>query len=185
MKQAGIAVPEMRLVKSIALAFLLLVAAPVPVVAQSAPPPRQFVSKVCGFQAQLPAGWRIKPSVSKKCTFTVIAPLRQADEGIELLIRKGTLEQGSEDLGFTDSNGKWTLQGESIVEATSVESPNWVGVWGSDVATRIYKNGFYCCLGDQTRALLFDRRTRIAEITGYSPDEVQTFMNGFEFLTQR
>jgi hypothetical protein len=175
----------MRLVKSIALASLLLFAISTPVAAQSAPPPRQFVSKVCGFQAKLPPGWRIKASLSKKCAFTVLAPRRPADEGIELLIRKGNLEQGSEDLGFTNSNGKWTLQGESIVEATSVESPSWLGVWGSGVATRIYRNGFYCCLGDQTRALLFDRKSRIAEITGYSEDEVQEFISGFEFLAQR
>jgi hypothetical protein len=177
---------EMRFVKSIIPASLLLlvVAISMPVAAQSAPP-RQFVSEVCGFRVKLPAGWRIKPSPSKKCTFTVIAPRRQADEGIDLLIRKGNLEQGSEDLGFTNSDGKWTLQGESIVEATSIESPSWVGVCGSDVATRIYKNGFYCCLGDQTRALLFDRKTRIAEITGYKADEVQEFMKGFEFLAQR
>jgi hypothetical protein len=156
-----------------------------PSAAQSVPPARQFVSKVCGFEAKLPAGWRIKASLSKKCAFTVIAPGRQADEGIELLIRKGNLKQGSEDLGFTSSNGKWTLQGESIVEATSVESPSWVGVWGSGVATRIYRNGFYCCLGDQTRGLLFDRKSRIAEITGYSEDEVREFISGFEFLAQR
>jgi len=171
-------------VKSITLAPLLLVAISMPVDAQSEPPPRRFVGQVCGFQAKLPAGWRIKASPSKKCAFTVLAPLRPADEGIELLIQKGDLEQGSEDLGFTHSNGKWTLQGESIVEATSVESPTWVGVWGSGVATRIYRNGFYCCLGDQTRALLFDRKRRIAEITGYSEDEVQEFISGFAFLAQ-
>lgn len=175
----------MRLLKSITVVSFLLVAISMPVAAQSAAPPRQFVSKVCGFQAKLPAGWRVKASLSKKCAFTVIAPRRPADEGIELLLRKGNLEQGSEDLGFTNSNGKWTLEGESIVEATSIESPAWVGVWGSGVATRIYKNGFYCCLGDQTRALLFDCKTRIAEITGYSGDEVQEFINGFEFLAQR
>jgi len=174
----------MRLVKSTTLTSLLLVAISMPVAAQSAPP-RQFLSEVCGFRVNLPAGWRIKPSPPKKCVFAVIAPRRQADEGIELLIRKGNLEQGSEDLGFTNSNGKWTLQGESVVEATSIESPNWVGVWGADVATRIYQNGFYCCLGDQTRALLFDRKTRIAEITGYKGHEVQEFMKGFEFLAQR
>jgi hypothetical protein len=174
----------MRLLKSITGASFLLVAISLPVAAQSAPPARQFVSKVCGFQAKLLAGWRIKPALSKKCAFTVIAPRRQADEGIELLVRKGNLEQGSEDLGFTNSEGKWTLQGESTVEAASIESSSWVGVWGSDVATRIYKNGFYCCLGDQSRALLFDRKTRIAEITGYSRDELQKFINGFEFLAQ-
>jgi hypothetical protein len=175
---------RVRQMKPSSIAVLLLVTSiAVPGAAQSKPV--QFVSEVCGFRVKLPAGWRIKPSPSKKCTFTVIAPRRQTDEGIDLLIRKGNLEQGSEDLGFTNSNGKWTLQGESVVEASSVESSSWVGIWGSDVATRIYKNGFYCCLGDQTRALLFDRKTRIAEITGYSGDEVHEFMNGFGFLAQR
>lgn len=175
----------MRLVKAIILMPLLPIAIQLPVTAQSALPPRQFLSKVCGVKLKLPSNWRVKLSSSKKCAVTVIAPGRQADEGIDLLIRKGNLEQGSEDLGFTNSNGKWTLQGESIVEATPVESASWVGVWGSDVATRIYRNGFYCCLGDQTRALLFDRKTRIAEIAGYSGDEVHELMNSFEFLAQR
>lgn len=184
MKRAGIAVAKMRLMKSIALAFLLPVAAPVPVAAQSAPPPRQFVSKVCGFQAKLPAGWRIKAALSKKCAFTVIAPRRPADEGIELLVRKGNLEQGSADLAFMNDDGKWTLQGEESAQAVQIQSLSWVGLRGS-VATRIYQKGFYCCLGDQTRALLFDRKRRIAEITGYSGDEVQEFINGFEFLAQQ
>jgi hypothetical protein len=168
----------MYVVKAIALIPLLPVAIAVPGAAQSTPP--QFVSKACGFRARIPAGWKIKPSL-KKCRFAVIPPNR-ADGNIELVVRDGDMEQGSNDLGFANDGGKWTLQGEDSVEAVHIESLTWTGLQGS-VATRIYQKGFYSGLGDQTRALLFDRKNRIAEVTCYVGEgPVAEFVKGFEFL---
>jgi len=167
--------------RTIILASLLLVSIPWPAVAQTTATPRQFTSKACGFQIKLPADWRIKPSLSKKCAFTVIAPHR-ADGDLDLLVQNGNLEQGSGDLGFTKEGERWTLQGEDSVEAVQIESPTWTGLQGT-VATRIYENGFYRGLGDQTRALLFDRKNRIAEVTCYVGEKVVAeFVKGFEFL---
>jgi hypothetical protein len=76
------------------------------------------------------------------------------------------------------------LQGEGSVEAVHIESLTWTGLQGS-VATRIYQKGFYSGLGDQTRALLFDRKHRIAEVTCYVGEEVVAeFVKGFEFLDE-
>jgi hypothetical protein len=170
----------MRLVSAILLASLLLVAIPMLGSAQSTPP-NPFISKACGFQAKLPADWKIRPSRSKKCGFTVIAPNR-ADGDIEVIVRQGTVDDN--ELGFTKENGKWILQGEGSAEAVQIESASWVGLQGS-VASRIYEKGFYRGLGDQTRALLFDRKHRIAEVSCFSGDkEVREFVKGFEFLSE-
>lgn len=163
------------------LASILLAATTGSVAAQATAGPRQFVSKVCGFKATVPADWKIKPSASKKCVFTVVAPHR-ADGDLEVVVRKGTLEQGADDLGFSNEGGKWTLQGEDSVAAEQIESPTWTGLQGS-VATRIYEKGFYAGLGDQSRALLFNRKNRIAEVTCYVGEKVVSeFVQGFEFL---
>jgi len=141
----------------------------------------RFLSKACGFQAKLPADWKIRPSRSKKCGFTVIAPNR-ADGDIEVILRPGTLDDN--ELGFTKEDGKWILEGEGSAEAVQIESASWVGLQGS-VASRIYEKGFYRGLGDQTRALLFDRKHRIAEVSCFSGEQVvPEFVKGFEFLTE-
>ncbi len=76
----------------------------------------------------------------------------------------------------------WILQGEDSVTAQRIEAVSWVGLQGS-VGSRIYEKGFYRGLGDQTRALLFDRKDRIAEVTSFSGDEVvPEFVKRFEFL---
>jgi hypothetical protein len=143
----------------------------------------QFVSRACRFQVKIPAGWSIKPSPSKKCDFLVIVPERP-DGDVQLLVRNGDLAQGSDDLGFTKDQGKWMLQGEGYSEAHEIDSPTWTGLQGS-VDTRIYGKKGYLGLGNQTRALLFDRRNRIAEVTCYNGDEaVPEFVKGFEFLAQ-
>jgi hypothetical protein len=163
-------------------ALLLLLPVSGSVAAQATADHGTFLSKACGFQAKLPAGWRIKPSRSKKCVFTVIAPNRAEDEELELIVRDGTLGDGANDLGFTQDHGKWILQGEESVAAVQVESASWVGLQGM-VATRVYENGHYSGLGDQARAVLFDRKHRVAELKCYTGDKVIShFVQGFEFL---
>ena len=175
---------SLRLMGTTSLALLLLALVLGPAAAQSEPP-RQFISRSCGFQAKIPTGWRIKPSASQKCAFTVVAPQHHTDGNLELLVRSGDLEQGSDDLGFVNDDGKWTLQGEGSAQAVQVESQNWLGLQGS-VDTRIYEKGSYCCIGLQTRVLLFDRKRRIAEVTTYSGDKtIPEFINGFEFIGER
>jgi len=76
------------------------------------------------------------------------------------------------------------LQGEESVAAESIESASWVGLQGL-VATRVYENGHYAGLGDQARAVLFDRKHRIAKITCFSGHGVvPEFVKGFEFLSE-
>jgi hypothetical protein len=155
-----------------------------PAAAQVADANGLFTSHICGFQTKLPAGWKIRPSRSKKCFFTVLDPGRADDEGLDLIVRRGTLDQGANDLGFTKDSGKWMLQGEETVEAAQIESASWIGMQGT-VGSRIYEKGHYSGFGDQTRALLFDRRQRIAEITCYSGEKrVAAFVKGFEFLSK-
>jgi hypothetical protein len=173
----------MRLSERISVAALIVVAIPALSSSQVGTTPGQFVSAACGFRVQLPADWKIRPSRSKKCEFTVIAPHR-ADGDIELTVRNGTLEDGAEKLGFAKDNGKWILQGEGSAGAVQIESATWVGLQGS-VATRVYEKGTYSGLGDQTRAVLFDREHRIAEITCYVGDKViPEFVKSFEFLAE-
>jgi len=125
----------MQLVKSI-LASFLLVAIPIPVAAQSPPATsRQFAAKTCRFQAKIPAGWRIKPSPSKKCVFSVVVPNR-ADLEVELIVRDGVLDDNQ--LGFTKEDGNWILQREDSAAAVQIESTNWVGLQGP-VGSRIYE----------------------------------------------
>jgi hypothetical protein len=141
-----------------------------------------FLSKACGFQVKLPVDWKIRPSRSKKCAFTVIAPNR-ADGDIEVIVRQGTLDDN--ELGFTKKeDGKWILEGEGSAEAVQIESASWVGLQGT-VGSRIYEKGFYRGFGDQTRALLFDRKHRIAEVSCFSGEKVvPEVVKGFEFLTE-
>lgn len=142
-----------------------------------------FLSQACGFQVKIPANWKIKPSRSKKCVFSISAP-SWADGDLELVVRHGTLGDGAHDLGFTEDNGKWTLEGEGSVAAEQIESANWVGLQGL-VATRVYENGHYAGLGDQARAVLFDRKHWIAKVTCFSGHEVvPEFVKGFEFLSE-
>ncbi len=153
-----------------------------PAAAQVADANGLFTSQICGFQTKLPAGWKIRPSRSKKCVFAVLDPGRADDEGLDLIVRRGNLDDGANDLGFTKNNGKWMLQGEDTVEAVQIESAIWSGIQGT-VGSRIYEKGHYSGFGDQTRALLFDRRDRIAEITCFSGEKrVPEFVKGFEFL---
>jgi hypothetical protein len=92
------------------------------------------------------------------------------------------LDDRANDLGFTKEQGKWMLQGENAVEAVQIESANWLGLQGV-VATRVYENGHYAGIGDQARAVLFDRKHKIAEVTCFSGDHVVSeFVRGFEFL---
>jgi hypothetical protein len=157
----------------------LLLAILLPVQAQVSGANRQFVSRACGFQVEFPADWKLRPSRSKRCAFTVMVPTR-ADLDIELIVRHGTLDDNQ--LGFTKEDGKWILQGEGSAAAAQIESANWVGLQGS-VGSRIYEKGFYRGFGDQTRALLFDRKDRIAEVTSFSGAEVvPAFVKRFEFL---
>jgi hypothetical protein len=157
----------------------LLLAILLPVRAQISGAARQFVSKACGFQVEFSADWKLRSSRSKRCAFTVTVPNR-ADLDIELIVRHGTLDDNQ--LGFTKENGNWILQGEDSVTAQQIEAVSWVGLQGS-VGSRIYEKGFYRGLGDQTRALLFDRKDRIAEVTSFSGDEVvPAFVKRFEFL---
>jgi len=157
----------------------LLLAILIPSEAQVTSATRQFISKVCGFQVEFPADWKLRSSRSKRCAFTVMVPNR-ADLDIELIVRRGTLDDNQ--LGFTKENGKWILQGEGSANAVPIDSVTWVGLEGS-VGSRIYEKGFYRGLGDQTRALLFDRKSRIAEVTSFSGDEVvPAFVKRFEFL---
>lgn len=165
----------------IKVAFLLLAIA-MPALAQDAAAPHMFVSKVCGFQVKLPLGWKIRPSRSKKCAFTVIDPGRAADDGLDVIVRDGTLDDGANDLGFTKNEGKWILQGEETVEAVEIKAGSWMGLQGT-VGSRIYENGHYSGFGDQTRVLLFNRGQRIAEVTCFSGEKrVADFVKGFEFL---
>lgn len=164
-------------------AILILAASSGPVAAQTAAVRGSFVSKACGFQVTIPAGWRIKPSPSKKCTFTLVVPERP-DGDMQLVVRSGDFAQGSDDLGFTKDHEKWILQGEGHMEASEIGSAKWTGLEGS-VDTRIYGKKGYVGLGNQTRALLFDRKNRIAEVTCYNGEEaVPEFVKGFEFLAQ-
>jgi len=157
----------------------LLLAILLPVQAQVSGATRQFVSKACGFQVEFPADWKLRSSRSKRCAFTVMVPNR-ADLDIELIVRHGTLDDNQ--LGFTKENGNWILQGEDSVTAQRIEAVSWVG-WQGSVGSRIYEKGFYRGFGDQTRALLFDRKDRIAEVTSFSGDEVvPAFVKRFEFL---
>jgi hypothetical protein len=163
--------------------FSLLLLAPVPVAAQATSASGTFLSQACGFQAKIPANWRIKPSPSKKCVFSVTVPQRP-DGDMQLLVRHGDFAQGSDDLGFAKDQGKWTLQGEGYSAADEIDSPTWTGLQGS-VATRMYGKKGYVGLGDQTRALLFDRKDRIAEVACYNGEKaVPEFVKGFEFLAQ-
>jgi len=84
-------------------------------------------------------------------------------------------------LGFEKENDQWVLQGEGSAPATAFETPHWVALKGS-VATRIYGRKGYVGLGDQSRVLLFDRKGRIAEITGYVDlEHLMELIEGFEF----
>lgn len=162
---------------------VLLLAMAIPAAAQDVAAPHVFVSKACGFQVDVPADWKIRPSRSKKCVFTVILGNKPADEGLDLVVRDGSLEPDANDVGFAQDNGKWMLTGEETVEAVEIKSKSWVGLQGR-VASRIYENGHYVGLGDQTRALLFDRGHRIAEVTCFSgEEEVPRLVKGFEFLS--
>jgi len=106
------------------------------------------------------------------------------DGDMQLLVRNGNFAQGSDDLGFVKDQGKWMVQGESYMEAGEIDSSTWKGLQGT-VDTRIYDKKGYVGLGSQTRALLFDRKDRIAEITCYNGDEaVPELVKGFEFLPQ-
>lgn len=164
-------------------AVLILAASCWSVSGQTAAAREPFVSKACGFQVKIPAGWRIKASPSKKCAFALIVPQRP-DGDMQLLERSGDFAQGSDDLGFTKDQGKWMLQGESYMESGETGSANWTGLEGS-VDTTIYGKRGYVGLGSQTRALLFNRKNRIAEVTCYNGDEaVPEFVRDFEFLTQ-
>jgi hypothetical protein len=142
-----------------------------------------FLNKDCGFQVKIPSGWRIKPVPSKKCTFKVIVP-QHPDGDLEILVRDGDIAQGSDDLGFSKEDEKWIVQGEGSSQATEIHSSSWTGLQGS-VDTRIYSKAGYSGLGSQTRALLFDRKNRIAEVTAYDGEEfVPQFVKSFQFVTQ-
>jgi hypothetical protein len=161
-------------------ALLFVLPASVRVAAQAASP-GTFLSQACGFQVKIPANWRIKPSRSKKCAFSVSSP-NWADGDLELVVRQGTLE--ANELGFTNEDGKWILQGEESVPAVQIESASWVGLHGL-VATRVYEKGHYAGLGDQARAVLFDRKQRIAEVSCFSGNGVvPEFVKGFEFVSE-
>jgi hypothetical protein len=165
----------------LALVALLLLLPVSGSVAAQATSPGRFLSQACGFQVKIPANWRIKPSRSKKCAFSVSAPT-WADGDLELIVRHGTLEDN--EVGFTKEDKKWILQGEESVAAVQIESASWVGLQGS-VATRVYENGHYAGLGDQARAVLFDRKHRIAKVTCFSgTGVVPEFVKGFEFLSE-
>ena len=150
--------------------------------AQVASKPQLFVSRVCGFQVELPADWRIRASRSKKCAFIAVAVPYRPDGDIEFTIRDGTLDDN--ELGFAKEDDKWIVQGEGSAAAVQIESASWVGLQGT-VGSRIYEKGFYRGFGDQTRALLFDRKHRIVEVTCFSGDKVvPQFVKGFEFLVK-
>jgi hypothetical protein len=168
--------------KLIAFAAFLMIAMPSSVAAQTPPPTRPFVSKACGFRLTLPADWIAKVSRSKKCAFTFGAASR-LDEGVELTVRDGTLEEGAEDLGFKKDNGEWMLQGEDYTEATQIDNANWAGLQGR-AASRIYGKKGYEGLGDQARAVLFDRSHRIVEVTCFADTVIPGCLQGFEFMNQ-
>ena len=120
---------------------------------------------------------------SKQCTFKMIVP-QHPDGDLQIVVRDGDMAQGSDDLGFSKEDGKWIVQGEGSSEATEIHSSTWTGLQGS-VGTRIYGKEGYSGLGSQTRALLFDRKNRIAEITAYDGEEtVPQLVKGFQFLAQ-
>jgi hypothetical protein len=160
---------------------LLLIAIAISIEAQVPNQPRPFVSRACGFQVPLPADWIVRPSPSKKCVFTIIAPNR-ADGDIDLSIRNGALSDNQ--LGFSRENNAWILRGEGMSKAIHIQAATWIGLQGT-VGSRIYEKGFYRGFGDQTRALLFDRKHRIAEVACFSGDKlVPELVKGFEFLDQ-
>jgi hypothetical protein len=162
---------------------LLLLAMAIPAATQDVAAPHVFVSQACGFRVELPADWKIRSSRSKKCGFTVILGNKAADEGLDLVVRDGNLDPGANNIGFAKDTGKWMLTGEETVEAVGIESKSWVGLQGT-VGSRIYEHGHYSGFGDQTRALLFDRGHRIAEVMCFSGEEaVPRLVKGFEFLT--
>jgi hypothetical protein len=148
--------------------------------AQIASKPQRFVSRACGFQVDLPTGWKIRASRSQKCAFIAIVVPYHPDGDIEFMVRDRTLDEN--ELGFAKEDDRWIVQGEGSAAAVQIESANWVGLQGT-VGSRIYEKGFYRGFGDQTRALIFDRKHRIAEVKCFSGDKVvPQFVKGFEFL---
>jgi hypothetical protein len=145
--------------------------------AQAANKLRVFVSRTCGFQVALPADWKVQPARSKKCSFTIVVPWAGGD--IELVVRDGNLDDNQ--LGFTKENEIWILHGEGSAEAQHIQSASWTGLQGS-VDIRIYRKEGGQAREDQTRAVLFDHKNRIAEVTCFDDDPVAQFVKGFEFL---
>lgn len=160
----------------------LLVAAAVASPAQTSASPQPFVSADCGFRVGLHAGWKVKPSASKKCAFTLT---RDGAEGkVEFTVRKDTAEQGEVDLGFANQDGKWVLKGDDSVDAEVINAATWTGIEAS-LGGRPKEGSARGQDGAETRVLLFDHKNRIAEFIG-SLDEasVYSFVEGFEFLSQ-
>jgi hypothetical protein len=150
--------------------------------AQSGAGPKAFESKECGFRATPPPDWKIKSVESKKCAFIITAP-NNPDQNLEVSVRKSSPDEGERELGFSIDNGKWMLHGDDVTAAEVVDSSSWTGLQGT-VSIRNSKEKSKSTL-QQTRALLFDRKSRIAEVTGWnSEQQTMAFVDGFEFLPE-
>jgi len=141
-----------------------------------------LVNKGCGFRATLQRGWKMEPS-SERCAFRVV--VGDHDGVIQVTIKPGTAQQGASELGFTNNGERWVLDGKQSAKAEGIEGSTWTGLQGT-IGAEDEKANKPDDQKAETRAVLFDRKGRIAEVQFKGPGEsVSLFVDGFEFLSEQ
>jgi hypothetical protein len=143
---------------------------------------RKYVNSACGFSIMLAEGQRIRlaraPEKRPPCSFNVLRDL----ESIWLSVHHGAFEEAAKDMRFFRDGDGWIIEGEGSAPAEKIETASWTGLVGS-VAIRQYNENGYAGIGEETRALLFDRGDRVAEVlANYDSPDLRNSVHSFEFL---
>ena len=157
----------------------------------SAAHPRQITDRECAIAFRTPPRWG-SSSPSKwtrprrgECSFTIRDNAPHADQFIDVRVRFGSLESRAEDLGFEQRDSGWVLQGEDVSPASRVYVKAGTMLAGT-AATRLYENGVYRAIADETRCIVSDNKDRVIELSGFVDDSiVRAVARTFSFLAIR
>jgi hypothetical protein len=145
----------------------------------------------CAIAFRTPRGWA-SSAPSKwtrpkrgECSFTIRDNAPHADEFIDVRVRFGSLDFGADDLGFERRDSAWVLHGEDVSAASRVQLEAGVMLAGT-AATRLYENGVYRALADETRCIIASNDARVVELNGFVDDSiVREIAGSFSFLAIR
>lgn len=158
---------------------------------RSSAAPRLITDRTCAIAFRTPAGWtssapsRWSRPKRGECSFSLRDKSPDADQHIDVRVRFGDLDSGAADLGFERRDSGWVLHGEDVSAASRVQLDAGVMLVGT-AAARLYENGVYRAIADETRCIISDEKGRIIELNGFVDDSiVRDVARSFRFLAAR